>query len=91
MLTAIGGCDDVFGRAETQPTALAFAVGESLRLYFTFKTPRARCQVELYDVENQHWTVLEHRLTHPRHLHMLSYLREVQLFSPTICLASSFV
>ncbi|CAE7434612.1 Enc1 [Symbiodinium natans] len=42
VLTAIGGCDDVFGRAETQPT------------------------VELYDVENQHWSVLQHRLTHPR-------------------------
>jgi len=42
VLTAIGGCDDVFGRAETQPT------------------------VELYDIENQHWSVLEHRLIHPR-------------------------
>eukprot|EP00439_Symbiodinium_sp_Y106_P012861 s2192_g1.t2 len=42
VLTAIGGCDDVFGRAETQPT------------------------VELYDIENQHWSVLEHKLIHPR-------------------------
>ncbi|CAE7256019.1 IVNS1ABP [Symbiodinium pilosum] len=44
VLTAIGGCDDVFGRAETQPT------------------------VELYDVENQHWSVLQHRLSYPRRI-----------------------
>lgn len=69
-LAAIGGCDDVFGRAETQPT------------------------VELYDAQTEVWSVLSHRLIHPRTTAGAACLAPEQLLviggAPSLCTAEVY-